>query len=143
MWGSSDKQKKADISRFSGKTTIIAHDAEVTGNLRFVGAVQVDGRVVGNIEAEQGLVRISEHGYVEGSIKAPHVVINGQVCGDVQALEHLELDAKARISGDLHYRSMEMVMGAQISSQLNCMSDSVELLTFTEHAQDSEDAHNS
>lgn len=49
MWGS-EKQKKADIGRFSGKTTIIAQDAEVIGDLRFVGAVQVDGRVVGNIE---------------------------------------------------------------------------------------------
>ncbi|HCA23097.1 MAG TPA: hypothetical protein DEP32_02935 [Pseudomonas sp.] len=142
MWGS-EKQKKADIGRFSGKTTIIAQDAEVIGDLRFVGAVQVDGRVVGNIEAQDGLVRISEHGYVEGSIKAPHVVINGQVCGDVQALEHLELDAKARISGDLHYRSMEMVMGAQISGQLNCMTENAALLTFTDTAQDSVDSHNS
>lgn len=88
-------------------------------------------------------MRISEHGYVEGSIKAPHVVINGQVCGDVQALEHLELDAKARISGDLHYRSMEMVMGAQISGQLNCMTENAALLTFTDTAQDSVDSHNS
>jgi len=142
MWGS-EKQKKADIGRFSGKPTIIAQDAEVIGDLRFVGAVQVDGRVVGNIEAQDGLVRISEHGYVEGSIKAPHVVINGQVCGDVQALEHLELDAKARISGDLHYRSMEMVMGAQISGQLNCMTENAALLTFTDSPQDSADSHNS
>ncbi|WVM90688.1 polymer-forming cytoskeletal protein [Halopseudomonas pachastrellae] len=142
MWGS-EKQKKADIGGFSGKTTIIAQDAELIGDLRFVGAVQVDGRVVGNIEAQDGLVRISEHGYVEGSIKAPHVVINGQVCGDVQALEHLELDAKARISGDLHYRSMEMVMGAQISGQLNCMTENAALLTFTDTAQDSVGSHNS
>ena len=70
MWGS-EKQKKADIGRFSGKTTIIAQDAEVIGDLRFVGAVQVDGRVVGNIEAQDGLVRISEHGYAEGKSVLP------------------------------------------------------------------------
>ena len=75
--------------------------------------------MLGNIQAEEGLVRVSEHGYVEGIITAPHVLINGQVVGDVHALEHLELDAKARISGDLHYRYMEMVLGAQISGQLN------------------------
>ncbi|WP_321350287.1 polymer-forming cytoskeletal protein [Halopseudomonas oceani] len=122
MWGS-DKHKKADISQFSGKTTIIAQQAQIRGDMRFDGALQVDGRIIGNIEAEQGLVRVSEHGYVEGVIKAPHVVINGQVVGDVHALEHLELDTKARISGDLYYRYMEMVMGAQINGQLNYLAD--------------------
>ncbi|MEH6494036.1 bactofilin family protein [Halopseudomonas sp.] len=122
MWGS-DKHKKADISQFNGKTTIIAQDAQITGDMRFTGALQVDGRVIGNIEADEGLVRVSEHGYVEGVIRAPHVLINGQVMGDVHALEHLELDAKARISGDLHYRFMEMVMGAQISGQLNYLDE--------------------
>lgn len=118
MWGA-EKHKKADISQFSGKTTIIAQDAEVRGDMSFNGAVQIDGRVIGDIDAEQGLVRISEHGYVEGVIRAPSVVVNGQVVGDVHATEHLELDTKARITGNLHYRFLEMVMGAQISGQLN------------------------
>jgi len=122
MWGS-DKHKKADISQFGGKTTIIAQDAEIVGDMRFSGAVQVDGRLIGNIEAQEGLVRVSEHGYVEGVIKAPHVLINGQVNGDVHALAHLELDSKARINGDLYYRFMEMVMGAQISGQLNYLDE--------------------
>ena len=125
MWGS-DKRKKADIGQFSGKTTIIAQQAQIRGDMRFDGALQIDGRVIGSIEAEEGLVRISEHGYVEGVIKAPHVVINGQVVGDVHALEHLELDAKARISGALYYRYMEMVVGAQISGQLNYLDDSAQ-----------------
>ncbi|MEH6565743.1 MAG: polymer-forming cytoskeletal protein [Halopseudomonas sp.] len=125
MWGA-NKHKKADISQFGGKTTIIAQEAEITGNMRFSGAVQIDGRVIGDIHADEGLVRVSEHGYVQGVIKAPHVLINGQVNGDVHALEHLELDAKARINGDLHYRFMEMVMGAQISGQLRYLDQGAE-----------------
>ncbi|PAU85723.1 hypothetical protein CK507_17545 [Pseudomonas sp. WN033] len=124
MWGA-DKHKKADLSQFNGKTTIIAQDAEIRGDLRFTGALQVDGRVIGNIHAEQGLVRISEHGYVEGVIRAPNVLVNGEVVGDVHAPEHLELDAKARISGDVYYRFMEMVMGAQVCGQLHFQSDPV------------------
>ncbi|WP_022962960.1 bactofilin family protein [Halopseudomonas pelagia] len=118
MFGA-DRNKKLDIGRFGGKTTIIAQDAEFKGDLFFSGALQVDGRVIGNVEATGGLVRISEHGFVEGIIRAPSVLINGEVTGDVHASEHLELDAKARISGDLYYRFMEMVMGAQISGNLH------------------------
>lgn len=118
MFGA-DKNKKMDIGQFGGKTTIIAQDAEFKGDLCFNGALQVDGRVIGNVEASQGLVRVSEHGVIEGIIRAPSILINGQVTGDVHASDHLELDAKARISGDLYYRSMEMVTGAQISGSLN------------------------
>lgn len=124
MFGA-DKSKKLDIGQFGGKTTIIAQDAEFKGDLNFNGALQVDGRVVGNVEASEGLVRVSEHGFVEGIIRAPSVLINGQVTGDVHAFEHLELDAKARISGDLYYRFMEMVMGAQISGNLHYLDAAI------------------
>lgn len=124
MFGT-DKHKKVDIGQFGGKTTIIAQDAEFTGDLQFTGALQVDGRVIGNVQADEGLVRISEHGYIEGVIRAPSVLINGHVVGDVHASEHLELDAKARISGNLHYRFMEMVMGAQTSGNLHYMDAEV------------------
>lgn len=122
MW-KNEKHKKMDISQFSGKTTVIAQDTVVRGDIRFQGAVQIDGRVIGSIEAEQGLVRVSEHGQVEGIIKAPSVKLNGQVIGDVHAFEHLELDANARVTGDLYYRFMEMVMGAQISGQLRYLGN--------------------
>ena len=57
MWGS-EKQKKADIGRFSGKTTIIAQDAEVIGDLRFVGAVQVDGLELAVADGQAGGARL-------------------------------------------------------------------------------------
>jgi cytoskeletal protein CcmA (bactofilin family) len=122
MWGA-DKHKKMDIGKFGGKTTIVAQDAEINGDISFSGVLQVDGRIIGNIDADQGLVRVSEHGRVQGVINAPSVLINGEVIGDVHANEHLELDAKARITGNLYYRFIEMVMGAQISGTLNHLNE--------------------
>ena len=53
MW-SKDKTKP-DLQRFSGKTSLIAAGAELVGDMRFQGAVQVDGRVTGNLLATEGL----------------------------------------------------------------------------------------
>ncbi|MFA5678022.1 MAG: polymer-forming cytoskeletal protein [Pseudomonas sp.] len=118
-----DRRKNQAVSQYPGKTTVVANDAELRGNIRFTGAVQVDGRVIGNIDASDGLVSITQEGYVEGIIKAPKVIIDGVIVGDVYASEHLQLDAQARVDGDLYYRFMEMVTGAQINGQLQYLGD--------------------
>lgn len=133
MWGA-DKHKKMDLGKFGGKTTIVAQEAEINGDISFSGILQVDGRIIGNIDAEQGLVRVSEHGRVQGVITAPNVLINGEVIGDVHAHEHLELDAKARINGNLYYRFIEMVMGAQISGTLNHLNETASVTPIAQIA---------
>lgn len=116
MWNK-DKAR-TDVQRFAGKTSLIAVGAELHGDLRFQGAVQVDGKVFGNLIASEGMVRVSVQGRVEGEIRAPHIVIDGEVVGDVHATGHLELGARAQVRGNLYYALMEMAMGAQIDGRL-------------------------
>lgn len=118
-----DRRKNHMISQYAGKATIIASDAELRGGIRFSGAVQVDGRVIGNIDADDGVVSITPEGYVEGIIKAPKVIIDGVMVGDVYATELLQLGAQARVDGDLYYRFMQMVSGAQINGQLHYLAE--------------------
>jgi cytoskeletal protein CcmA (bactofilin family) len=121
MWNK-DK-KRPDAQRFAGKTSLIAVGAELHGDLRFEGAVQVDGKVVGNLVANDGMVRVSVQGCVEGEIRAPHIMIDGEVVGDVHASTHLELGPRARVRGNLYYALMEMAMGAQIEGRLCWLQD--------------------
>lgn len=113
MWGSS--------SKVANNETVISAKTEVSGDVRVSGGLNVDGRIKGNILADPdsgSIVRISEKGMVEGEIRAPHIVINGEVKGDVYSSDHLELDKKAVINGDVHYVMMEMVMGAKVNGKL-------------------------
>jgi len=136
MWNK-DKAR-ADVQRFAGKTSLIAAGAELQGNLRFQGAVQVDGQVSGNLLTSEGMVRVSVQGRVEGEIRAPHVVIDGEVVGDVHASAHLELGPRARIRGNLYYALMEMAMGAQIEGRLCHLQDEPRLLESPEVLETSE-----
>ena len=61
---------------------------------------------------------ISEHAQVEGEVRVSHVVINGTVAGPVTANDYLELQAKARVHGDVLYRSLEMHVGAIVQGKL-------------------------
>lgn len=133
MWNK-DKAKP-DLQRFSGKTSLIAVGATLEGDMRFQGAVQIDGRVIGNLMASEGLVRISVGGVVEGEVRAPHIVIDGEVVGDVYAAAHLELGARARVRGNLHYGLMEMAMGAQIEGRLCHIKEDVRPLELPESVE--------
>jgi len=101
--------------------TLISNNSEIKGNLHFSGGLHIDGKVSGNILADadsNAVVRISETGIVEGEIKAPNIIINGRVIGNVYSSSHLELAKKAMVNGDVHYTIMEMVMGAQVNGSL-------------------------
>lgn len=112
--------KKKNTTSYKGTDykdhSFVASQTDVSGDIRFTGGLHVEGRVAGNITSEDGALHV--HGEVVGEIRVPHVVINGLVQGDVYASEHIELAAKAVVNGNVYYRTMEMLMGAQVNGGL-------------------------
>jgi cytoskeletal protein CcmA (bactofilin family) len=101
--------------------SLIAHGSLIEGNFTFSEGLRVDGQVVGNIQATQdhpSILVISEEAKVVGEVRAHHVIINGRVEGPVYALDLLELQPKACIVGNVHYKALEMHQGAMISGQM-------------------------
>lgn len=104
--------------------SLIAAGSRIDGHLSFTEGLRIDGDVLGNVRAsdEKGsILVISETASVVGEIQADHVVINGTVKGPIRAFDLLELQPKARIEGDVHYRALEMHQGALVSGQLRPM----------------------
>lgn len=103
----------------AGSTSLIAADTTVRGDIAFSGALHVCGRVIGNVRGEgEALFTLSAEGVVEGGVEAPQAIINGTVRGDIHTAGHLQLAARARVEGDVHYRSLEMAAGAQINGRM-------------------------
>ena len=101
--------------------TLIGPQVVIHGDLVFSGGLYVEGRVVGRVHAEGGakaVMTLADGGSVEGEIRAPVVVINGRVEGDVHSSERLELAAKARVDGNVHYKVVEMAAGSRLSGRL-------------------------
>ena len=104
--------------------SLIAHGTQITGNVHFTEGLRVDGEVMGNLIALEGhtsILVISETAKVTGEIQADHVIINGKIVGPVHARELLELQPKAQIEGDVHYKALEMHQGATIAGLLRPM----------------------
>ena len=104
--------------------SLIAQGSHIEGHLKCTDGLRVDGDIVGDIRANEdhpSILVISESATVNGEIHADHVIINGSVAGPVHASELLELQPKARIEGDVHYKALEMHQGATITGQLRPM----------------------
>lgn len=115
----SKKETSAALS--AGSTTLVSKNTEIVGDINFSGNLMIEGKVTGNIYVSSGSdahARVLEKGIVEGEIRAPSIVINGTVNGNVYSDKHVELASKAIVNGNLHYNLIEMVKGAQVNGNL-------------------------
>jgi cytoskeletal protein CcmA (bactofilin family) len=114
---------------FGGKTSkpqtridsLIGEGTTVEGNVIFSGGLRVDGRVKGNVQTsddQPSTLVLSERARIEGEIRVSHAVINGTIVGPVFASEYAELQAKSNVTGDVHYRTLEIQLGAVVQGRL-------------------------
>ncbi len=101
--------------------SLIGTCTRIEGNVYFKGGLRIDGNVKGNVVAESeqtSMLVISEHAKVEGEVRVAHLVVNGEIIGSVYSSQLLELQPKARITGDVYYKALEMHGGALVSGKL-------------------------
>ncbi len=116
MW---ERRKRTKPQKRIG--SLIGEGTIVSGDVAFTGGLRIDGHVRGNVTAANGdpsTLVVSAQARIDGEIRVSHVVVNGTVNGPVSANDYLELQPKARIAGDVTYRTLEMHVGAVIQGRL-------------------------
>jgi cytoskeletal protein CcmA (bactofilin family) len=101
--------------------SLIANGCQIDGNFSFSDGLRLDGGLTGNITGQvdrSSILVISESAVVTGEVHADHIIINGRVDGPVHARVMLELQPKARITGDVTYKALEMHQGALVAGRL-------------------------
>lgn len=92
-------------------TTVIGPDTHVRGELAFDSPARILGTLEGKIAAKQD-VHVGEGATCKASIDAQSVLIDGNVEGDVVARERVQLNAKARVNGDITAATLVVAEGA-------------------------------
>lgn len=118
MFRSSKKTPSVDVGRLS---SLLAQDTCIRGDVVFDGGMRVDGRIEGNVLAKpdgKGLLVLSEQGTVVGAVRVHDAVINGRVEGDLEVEHFLELQAGARVTGNISYRTLKLDCGATVDGKL-------------------------
>jgi cytoskeletal protein CcmA (bactofilin family) len=113
MFGKTNKPSPID--------SLIGAGSTIEGDITFTGGLRIDGHIKGSVRAtgsKPGTLVLSELAKVEGEIDVAHVVINGTVAGPVRGSEYVELLPKARVTGNVSYKSIEIHVGAIVMGQL-------------------------
>ena len=101
--------------------SLVGAGTRIEGNISFTGGLRVDGEIKGSVIADPSkpsTLVLSEQARVEGEIRVTHLVVNGTIIGPVNASEYLELQAKAKVTGDVHYKTLEIQLGAIVEGKL-------------------------
>lgn len=113
------KDKKATVA--PGQVdTLIGPQVVIRGDFHFAGGLYIEGRIIGKVVAADGeaaQVTLAETGVVEGEVRAPTVIINGQLLGDAHG-DQVEMHPRARVAGNVHYQVIEMAAGATLTGRL-------------------------
>jgi cytoskeletal protein CcmA (bactofilin family) len=110
-------------------TTVVGDETTVEGKVSSKGNLHIDGRVVGEIFADDTVI-IGPSGNVEGNIEARTILVGGTVKGNVRASDKLEIQPQGTIHGDIFtpFGHLIILEGARLEGKC-AMSKDIQLRT--------------
>ena len=93
----------------------------IRGSMSFSGGIRLDGKLYGNLslaEGSAGSVIMGPKSKIIGDITTDSAIIAGEVKGNIEAIDFLELHSTAVVNGDIVYGALEVHLGAIINGTL-------------------------
>ena len=105
--------------------TLIGEGTTIEGVVKFTGGLHVVGSINGGAisDEDDSVLIVSENAKVKGTVRVKHLIVNGEVDGEIYVDGKVELFDKARIKGDIHYKVLELPVGAQVDGKLIRIED--------------------
>ena len=100
-------------------TATIGKSVKVIGQIFTKEDLYVDGDVEGTIESQENKVTVGPNGRVQASIRAREVVILGQVQGNVEASDKVDIRKDAKLVGDITTSRISIEDGALFKGSID------------------------
>lgn len=96
----------------------ISRGVEVSGDVIFADALQVDGKVTGKLISESGTLVIEQTGDIQADVDVGVCVIRGSLHGNLNARSRVEIYKTARVEGDIATPILLVEEGAMLSGAI-------------------------
>ncbi len=95
----------------------VGRNTNISGKLIFQEPVRIEGRFRGELSSVELLV-VSTEAKIEGKIRAPRLLILGELQGDVVGAAQVVLGPAARVNGRIEARSLTICEGARFNGEV-------------------------
>ena len=119
-WNDQEGNGKTASNAFSSTSqpSLISSDLKIDGNLTCEGAIQIDGKVNGDINSKS--LTIGESAEVSGVVTADNVAVHGHMEGEIRS-QTVQIMSTAKYAGDIFHETLAVEAGAQIEGQVRRM----------------------
>ncbi|QSX77992.1 bactofilin family protein [Agrilutibacter solisilvae] len=114
--------RTAVAERSEGKESLIASDLTIEGKIEGAGHIRIAGRFKGDVHV-QGDLTIEVGAKVNGGVRARKVVIAGELEGNIESAQRVELLESGVIIGDLKAETLLVAAGSRMKGQVEFGSD--------------------
>ncbi len=91
-------------------TTVFSKDTEFYGDLSFKKSLQINGYMEGEISSD-GFLVVGEGAVVKANIRAKTVIISGEVRGNIEAVDRLEIQTGGKLYGNIRTSKLKIADG--------------------------------
>lgn len=114
--------RAAPAERSEGKESLIASDLTIEGKIEGAGHIRIAGRFKGDVHV-QGDLTIEVGAKLNGGVRARKVVIAGELEGNIESAQRVELLSSGVMVGDLKAETLTVAAGSRMKGQVDFGGD--------------------
>ncbi len=103
-------------------TTVFSKDTEFYGDLKFKKSLQINGYMEGEINSD-GFLVVGEGAVVRANVRAKTVIISGEVHGNVEATDRLEIQTSGKLYGNIRTSKLKIADGVVFEGKCEMIKD--------------------
>ena len=128
----SNTAKSASSKPAVGAQSTIGKSLVIKGEITGSGSVLIEGNVEGSIDLPDDRVTVGPNGRVSANISAQSIVVLGQVLGNCNAGDHLDIRQEGSLYGDVLVSRISVEDGAYLTGSIDIRRE------FTVEAEEDE-----
>jgi cytoskeletal protein CcmA (bactofilin family) len=105
-----------------GGSATVGKAVKIVGQIHTKEDLYVDGEVEGTVEAMEHKLTIGPNGMVKATVRAREVVVLGNVTGNVEATDRLEIRKDAKLVGDIKTARIIIEDGAYFKGSIDIVT---------------------
>ncbi len=117
--------------RLGVSSSILAPNTKIRGEIEGDESIVIKGHLEGDV-VSKGLVWLDKGGQIQGQVKSPYVIIDGELIGNIKSAECVELRTDSRMIGNVETENLAVAEGAFFEGEIHMPKREKETISFVE-----------